>query len=224
MLLTGGTVQGLFWEHIVEQSYHVFGNEPKQDLQNLLTCRMSYPTRTTSLASILSLLFGFYERAKELQLRILAATSWATLRSWISIPCIDMCLVVSQCFLDVVCWGISTLEEELASARREGESLQGAEAALKSTLAQKEFALLDALASSEARRANEAALRSALQNQEKLLADERVAKDVAERHLAERAAQMVDLQKEMAEMQAPTQPDFGVGATKMNTYQVDSGG
>ena len=44
--------------HIVEQSYHVFGNEPKQDLQNLLTCRMSYPTRTTSLASILSLLFG----------------------------------------------------------------------------------------------------------------------------------------------------------------------
>ena len=94
------------------------------------------------------------------------------------------------------------MEEELASARREGESLQGAEADLKSTLAQKEFALLDALASSEARRANEAALRSALQNQEKLLADERVAKDVAERHLAERAAQMVDLQKEMAEMQA----------------------
>ena len=72
------------------------------------------------------------------------------------------------------------MEEELASARREGESLQGAEADLKSTLAQKEFALLDALASSEARRANEAALRSALQNQEKLLADERVAKDVAE--------------------------------------------
>ena len=93
------------------------------------------------------------------------------------------------------------MEEELALARKEGESLQGAEADLKTTLAQKEFALLDALASSEARRANEAALRSALQNQEKLLADERVAKDTAERQLLQNTAHMTELQAELAEMQ-----------------------
>jgi len=93
------------------------------------------------------------------------------------------------------------LEEELALARKEGESLQGAEADLKTTLAQKEFALLDALASSEARRANEAALRSALQNQEKLLADERVAKDTAERQLVQSSTQVAEMQAELTEMQ-----------------------
>lgn len=86
-------------------------------------------------------------------------------------------------------------------ARKEGESLQGAEADLKTTLAQKEFALLDALASSEARRANEAALRSALQNQEKLLADERVAKDTAERQLVQSSTQVAEMQAELTEMQ-----------------------
>ena len=93
------------------------------------------------------------------------------------------------------------MEEELALARKEGESLQGAEADLKTTLAQKEFALLDALASSEARRANEAALRSALQNQEKLLADERVAKDTAERQLVQSSTQVAEMQAELTEMQ-----------------------
>ena len=86
-------------------------------------------------------------------------------------------------------------------ARKEGESLQGAEADLKTTLAQKEFALLDALASSEAHRANEAALRSALQNQEKLLADERVAKDTAERQLVQSSTQVAEMQAELTEMQ-----------------------
>ena len=86
-------------------------------------------------------------------------------------------------------------------ARKEGESLQGAEADLKTTLAQKEFALLDALASSEARRANEAALRSALQNPEKLLADERVAKDTAERQLVQSSTQVAEMQAELTEMQ-----------------------
>lgn len=102
---------------------------------------------------------------------------------------------------DLLRLGISGLEEELTLARKEGESLQGAEADLKATLAQKEFSLLEALASSEARRANEAALRSALQNQEKLLADERVAKDTAERQLVQSATQLAEMQADLAEMQ-----------------------
>ena len=97
------------------------------------------------------------------------------------------------------------MEDELASARKDGESLQGREADLKTNLAQKEFLLCDAQASSEARRANEAALRNALQTQEKLLAEERVAKDVAERQLLQSTAEVNELQKELAEMERQMQ-------------------
>lgn len=109
--------------------------------------------------------------------------------------------------------GISTLEEELALAQKEGESLQGLEADLKSNLAQKDVALLDALASSEARRANEAALRSALQHQEKLLADERVAKDTAERQMLQSTSQLASLQEELAEMQMIRDEQSGLNQT-----------
>lgn len=93
----------------------------------------------------------------------------------------------------------------MASAQKDGESLQGREADLKTNLAQKEFLLLDAQATSEARRANEAALRNALQTQEKLLADERVAKDVAERQLLQSNASVNELQRELAEMEREMQ-------------------
>ncbi|CAJ1381404.1 unnamed protein product [Effrenium voratum] len=114
---------------------------------------------------------------------------------------------------------LTKAQGELASARREGESLQGLEADLKSSLAKKEAVLMGALATSETHRANEAALRIALQKQERLLADERVAKDSAERQLLQSSAGVAGLRQELAEATAQRDEHASFGQNLQSKFQ-----
>ncbi|CAE7501080.1 invs [Symbiodinium sp. KB8] len=96
----------------------------------------------------------------------------------------------------------SSLEGDLAKARCQEKVLQEAAEDLRSDISKREGALLQSLASSEVHQASEAALRKALHTQEKILADERVEHDATLRQLAERAAQVEELQQNLAELQA----------------------
>ncbi|CAE7223938.1 invs, partial [Symbiodinium sp. CCMP2592] len=100
---------------------------------------------------------------------------------------------------------LSSLEGDLAKARCQEKVLQEAAEDLRSDISKREGALLDSLASSEVHQASEAALRKALHTQEKILADERVERDATLRELAERAAQVEELQQSLAELQAGRQ-------------------
>ena len=94
------------------------------------------------------------------------------------------------------------MEGDLAKARCQEKVLQEAAEDLRSDISKREGALLQSLASSEVHQASEAALRKALHTQEKILADERVEHDATLRQLAERAAQVEELQQNLAELQA----------------------
>ena len=103
------------------------------------------------------------------------------------------------------CRGLSGLEGDLAKARSLEKAHQEKAEDLKSDLSKREAALLEELATSEAHQASETALRKALHMQEKVLADERVDHDVVLRQLAEKGAEVEDLQQRIAELQMSQQ-------------------